>query len=508
VGSADSNSFTLDTYDPTGSITAPTNGGYYDETFTNMTGTASDSLSGVASVSITIYNSTGGKYWSGTAWQDGSSDITANGTTSWYFSDTGEFPTFTNGSTYIVNLTVNDSASNSNTSADSNTFYYDTGGPAISNVLIKDVTINNNTYVKDSDTVNITATVTDANLESGDTAYITANLSGFGLNSSVYADGYNGTQAYWNKSSVTCTPSDGTITVTINASDKAGNYATEANDTITADNTAPSFSYAVMDADNDGTNNSYVDVYFSETTMNTSSIASTDFNISDSNVSVAAVQNASGSRVTLQFNTTFQTGASPNVGIAGSVADLAGNTFTSGTVTINTYRINLRSGWNLISLPADASNALISTVVTDIVSNLAIIWTYNASADSWTSWTNGDGDTFRLNPGTGYWINMNTADTLIGNYNLFPTGPTSPPEVTIYAQSWNLIGHWATYNQTAGFGTYGALRSLSDSDVGTLVRWTGTGYTPVLGQTMSPGDGFWLSYKGTSNTQYWPNCAS
>ena len=132
VGSADSNSFTFDTGDPTGVITDPTNNAYKDETFVNITGTASESISSVASVIISIYNTTDGAYWTGTLWQAGVATISVNGTTSWYYSDASTFPTFSNGNSYIVNLTVNDSAGNSNTAADSNTFLYDTGGPTIS----------------------------------------------------------------------------------------------------------------------------------------------------------------------------------------------------------------------------------------------------------------------------------------------------------------------------------------------------------------------------------------
>jgi len=149
-------------------------------------------------------------------------------------------------------------------------------------------------------------------------------------------------------------------------------------------------------------------------------------------------------------------------------------------------------------------------VVTDISSNVSIIWTYNASANSWTSWTGaGDDGNFRLEPGVGYWIRMSSADTLMGNYNLTPAGPSSPPKITIYAQAWNLIGHWATYNQTASVETYGALRTLADlSYIGSLSKWTGTGYTQVLGETMSPGDGYWMFMTSATNKEYGPNCAT
>jgi len=302
---------------------------------------------------------------------------------------------------------------------------------------------------------------------------------------------------------------EGTFTVRIYAQDNATLYLNPyptTNGTKIIDNTPPTLSYAVLDADNDGTNCTYVDVYFSETTMDTTTEAYTDFNINESGVSVAAIQNKSGNRVTLRFNTTFQTGDSPYVGIIGSVADLAGNTLSSGFVTINTYRINLVSGWNLISVPADPHTHTLTTVLSDITANMAIIWTYNASSNSWTSWT-GSGDPFRLYPGKGYWIYMRTADTLTGNYNLMPTGPTSPPYVTLYGQKWNLIGQWQAFNQSATTSYGGGLASLSTEDVGSLFKFTGTGYANILngGQNMMPGMGFWMWKETSGDKQYAPS---
>jgi len=295
------------------------------------------------------------------------------------------------------------------------------------------------------------------------------------------------------------------------AKDVAGNTMTAYNgaDKFSIDTQNPTLSYAVLDADNDGTNYTYIDVHFSED-LDASTVAYTDFSISTTGIDVAQVVETSGSRVTLRLNGLLRTGGSPTIIIDGSVADQAGNTLTSGSITINTYRISLNAGWNLISIPADTSNDLISTVISSISSNLQIIWTYDANTNTWSSWVNGDGDTFRLEPGKGYWIRMAAADTLVGNYNLTALGGTSPPYVTLKAQSWNLIGHWATYNQSASFGIYGALRSLSDDDVGALFTLTGptTGYQPVLGQTMTPGKGYWLFLESTTDKLYVPNCST
>ena len=228
--------------------------------------------------------------------------------------------------------------------------------------------------------------------------------------------------------------------------------------------------------------------------MDTSTIAYTDFNISLDTVDTSSIQSSNANRTTINCTTTFQTGTSPTVGIDGSVSDLAGNTLTGVTATINTFRINIASGLNLISIPANTTTTLISTVVADL-SGTFTIWKYDAATNAWTSWASGDGDTFRMREGNGYWINTDTADTLIGNYNLWPAPGYSPPSTTLTGQAWNLVGHWQAYNQSASTSYGGALACLSDSDVGSLWRYNSGGcYTNFLNgaQSMQPGKGYWL----------------
>jgi hypothetical protein len=121
-----SHTFTYDTDAPTGSISIPMNNTWYNA-MKNISGTASDTGgSGLSNVRISIYNSTDGKYYNGTAWSGTSSWITATGTTSWYYSDV---PPWTNNSTYIVNLSLQDNANNYNNATDSNLFKMDTAKP-------------------------------------------------------------------------------------------------------------------------------------------------------------------------------------------------------------------------------------------------------------------------------------------------------------------------------------------------------------------------------------------
>jgi len=133
---------------------------------------------------------------------------------------------------------------------DNNTLtgFYEDDGLLIVDVddpIVADVEITNSTllhtdeYVKDGDTAVVTATVTDDDPAFGE-GNIKANLTGLGGAASASPDpgSYDGTTATWTISGVTCTPSDGTVTVTVTATDPIGN-TDDGSDTIIADNTAP-----------------------------------------------------------------------------------------------------------------------------------------------------------------------------------------------------------------------------------------------------------------------------
>ncbi|MCK4512228.1 hypothetical protein KAW64_10845, partial [bacterium] len=121
----------------------------------------------------------------------------------------------------------------------------DTTAPSVTNVLITNTTLSHtNAYIKHGDGAQVTATVTDAHPSFGLTD-IEANLLGLGGASDANPDSYDGTTATWTLVSVTCAPTDDVVTVTVTATDAHSNTA-NANDTIIADNTAPT---AVTDFD-------------------------------------------------------------------------------------------------------------------------------------------------------------------------------------------------------------------------------------------------------------------
>ena len=109
-------------------------------------------------------------------------------------------------------------------------------GPGVGvNVRIEDTTISSDKWVKDGDTVEITAAITGTLASTFSAQDIRADLSAFNLGTSVPADSYDGFIAKWTIHNVQCKPSNGAITVKV---DVAG--ITTGMATITADNSKPS----------------------------------------------------------------------------------------------------------------------------------------------------------------------------------------------------------------------------------------------------------------------------
>jgi hypothetical protein len=111
------------------------------------------------------------------------------------------------------------------------------GLPSVENIVFVNNTLTHtDAFVKDGDSVTITAEVTDYDgLTLSD---IEANLSGLGGSAAANPDNYSDPLATWDLASVTCTPADGPVNVDIKATDASLNETTNTG-TITADNTAP-----------------------------------------------------------------------------------------------------------------------------------------------------------------------------------------------------------------------------------------------------------------------------
>ena len=303
-----------------------------------------------------------------------------------------------------------------------------------------------------------------------------------------------------------------------NITDGTNAAATGSSATTLSDGAAPALNYAVFDADYNGNEKTYIDVYFTETIDN-STIATTDFSISVSGVSgvtVSAFYNDGNTSLTTLKLSHKLTGAGPTVSVVAAIDGTDGNTVSSpGPITINTYRISLASGWNLVSIPADVDSTDISVVLSSIWANIDmtknILW-YNNTIDDWETYTPasqlGTSGLDYIYGGRAYWINMNSSATLIGNYSTTLHGTNPAPIRELAGHEWNMVGHWATYNQTADIT--GGLSTLSDvlaSSGEMLYKYdtTSGGFVNIYASSttnMEPGQGYWL-YLKTSNSGYY-----
>jgi hypothetical protein len=114
------------------------------------------------------------------------------------------------------------------------------------------------------------------------------------------------------------------------------------------------------------------------------------------------------------------------------------------------YVINLSAGWNFISTPMQPSNTMIAAALGDISSNLAVVWTWNASTQSWLKYRpSGMGNTLTtLESGKGYWVYMNNPA------QLSISGSPGSTTVPVLA-GWNLIGYNGTDGTTVPPGLLG-----------------------------------------------------
>ncbi|MEW6070139.1 MAG: VCBS repeat-containing protein, partial [Candidatus Thermoplasmatota archaeon] len=99
----------------------------YVNSLASITGTASDSLSGVNKTQIRIYNVTGNTNWTGTGWSNIPAWLDAVGYTTWSY-DSSDVK-WMDGCSYIIYANATDNATNVNTTPVSDTFGFDTTLP-------------------------------------------------------------------------------------------------------------------------------------------------------------------------------------------------------------------------------------------------------------------------------------------------------------------------------------------------------------------------------------------
>ncbi len=275
--SAATATWTYDTTAPTSAITFPANNGGYNATTwaagcasAGLCGTASDpgaNASGVNLVQVSIQRSSDNDYWNGTSWVSSGSTLWENASTSnswanWSYGLTAA--NLTDNVSYTVLSQATDKANNTQTTPASNTFVYDTTAPTTSLTFpsgagpynasgwnngcgsgadeICGTATDPNTHASGVNSVTVSIESTSGSTN-GD-YWTTAGGGGFTSSSEVkLAASTSNAYANWTLAFPTSNFADGTYTVRVYSTDKAGNAQTATtSQSFTIDTTAPSVS--------------------------------------------------------------------------------------------------------------------------------------------------------------------------------------------------------------------------------------------------------------------------
>jgi hypothetical protein len=157
------------------------------------------------------------------------------------------------------------------------------------------------------------------------------------------------------------------------------------------------------------------------------------------------------------------------------------------------YTLNLRQGWNLISLPIQPRNSQISSIFSEAQqSNIDVIWDYNGG--NWLYWTteepwNQNNPLKSLDPLTGYYIYCYNPMSV----TVYGSSPPSPKSWNQLVQGWNLVGYPST-SSTRVDSLYGPADVVWKYDSGNWYYYT---TEPDYANrstlsTLGPGYGYWV----------------
>jgi hypothetical protein len=164
----------------------------------------------------------------------------------------------------------------------------------------------------------------------------------------------------------------------------------------------------------------------------------------------------------------------------------------------NPYKqINLSKGWNFVSFPLlPGPSTPVGTVLAGVMSDLRIVWGYDAATKTWLKYPNGVGQNAltAIEAGKGYWIYMNQANAI----NL--SGWTHMADTIHLSEGWNLIGFSGVDSQSANF-----VFTMTQIGWESIWGWSNgrwTTRTPVwatlslpLVENIAAGKAYWLKVK-------------
>jgi len=174
-----------------------------------------------------------------------------------------------------------------------------------------------------------------------------------------------------------------------------------------------------------------------------------------------------------------------------------GNNEASATINaaaVTSYQIDLIEGWNLVSLPLVPDETDIVTLMTGV--DAASVRSYQGG---WLTYTPGVGGSLTtMTDEYGYWILMNSDDTMTFSGNLVLPPPNLPPSYAV-SSGWNLISFHSLTAVPAG--------AYLDGIAG---KWTkiwgyenGQFFAASSSDMLQSGLGYWLAVRdGESGTIY------
>jgi hypothetical protein len=145
-----------------------------------------------------------------------------------------------------------------------------------------------------------------------------------------------------------------------------------------------------------------------------------------------------------------------------------------------THTLQLKAGWNLISLPINPSNTNIADLLKPISGQFEAVYAFNGT--EYETYIEGDSTSnlTKLEAGRGYWIYLSK------DASLSVSGVKASNSIS-FSAGWNLIG----FNSTTAIGYSQALASTGGKiEAGFSFDTASNSYQEI--QTFRPGSGYWM----------------
>ncbi len=295
--------------------------------------------------------------------------------------------------------------------------------------------------------------------------------------------------------------SQGEFILYVRDTDKAGNIGTDSVSLI-KDTLAPIIEEKTPDANAVGVSpDANITVTFSEAV----NITAGNVSLTSFTGTLAVTFDSETNTATINPSVNLNDNSAYTITLSG-ITDLAENSlggdYSWSFTTAASYAIQLKTGWNLISLPVTPTTwNNTAEVLASISGNVVRVWSYEEGVWSVYNANGAPSDLNIMTAGYGYWVKMTVDDTLTGVGTLYeqlvPSGDVPPsrlPEVPL-VEGWNLIGYYQLPGKVIS-PIENALSKLdgywsgSASDLIAFTKGTLQAITPI--HEMEPGVGYWI----------------